>query len=223
MNLRELKNLIREATFQALSEITSSDELRNKVTEYLRLSKEANDLTATIKETLSLIDKKEKSASKILKEVDRYMTDFNVTLLEADDWVAEIKDQLKYKNAVLAYKELWEEALTKLNAQTKKVLDEMAAAQLENKAKETIKKLYITPIDKDLNEESVVSTLAATLKGLVKRILTVAKGFKEYKSVVKSLPKIAKPVQEGIEDKKVHTVPKGIKPLSYNKSKRYVR
>ena len=220
MDVVTLKKLIREATIQALSEISDSEELKSKISEYLLLSKEANELTESIKATLDLASAKQKSAEKMIKEVERYMNEYSISLLEADEWVAEIKDQLKYQRPTLGYKELWETALIKLNAATRNILQEMADAQLAEKSAEIIKKLQISPI----KEDNTFTTVLGYLQGYLKRVLDLVKSFRSYKEVVKNLPKIQSAVvQEGIIEKKIHTVPKGVQPLPYNTSKRYVR
>lgn len=162
---------------RTLLEIESEKELIGEINQYRKNSKEIEKLEASIADITKQIKDKSKGENTRLKQIINYMQDFQMNKVKADKWVAELSEVLKYSSPQPSYKGLWEEALSKLNAQTVSVLKQMEHTQVAAKAKETEPKLTIT--------ENIFKQGLDKLKSLLL-------SFKSYDATVKSLPPIEK-------------------------------
>jgi 8-oxo-dGTP pyrophosphatase MutT (NUDIX family) len=164
-----------------INEIESEDELKREISEYQKNSAEIEALQKALETKLKEIADKNKAENNRLKLIIDYMDRFNISKTQADDWVATLENKLKYSRPQPSYKELWEAALSKLNAQTVKVMKQLEHAQVDAKSKETEKKFKI-----DKLKEGILDNF--------KNFISKLKGFfnqgKEYIKTVKELPKL---------------------------------
>lgn len=134
---------IKALTKKILQEISSKEELSKEISEYKKNSAKITELQKSIEDVLKNIKSQSDEENKRLKLIIKYMDDFKINQAEGDDWVAELENVPKYKYPSASYKELWEEAMSKLNEATKKVLKQLENTQLDIKRKATEPKLTI--------------------------------------------------------------------------------
>jgi len=169
-----------------INEISNDEELTAGIVEYGRLTDEIAAKLASIQDTLDSIKALEKQSSSSLKNIERYVVDFQKTKVVADKWVLNVQNELKYKRLAPQYKELWEEALSKLNPATKAVLEKLKEAHLDAKSKETIDKISISKVD----EASFMDNVISVAKSFLSKLVSFIPVTKQYKQVVNNLPKV---------------------------------
>jgi len=182
---------------ESLDEISSQDDLSKEIAEYKKNSEEVKKLEASIADTLKKIKDISKGEDTRLKQIINYMQDFKVKQVKADKWVASLEEVAKYSRPQPSYKELWEEALGKLNAKTVDVMKQLEHAQVAEKSKETKPEFKVEPLKENLLDLAKKGMKFVTDK--IKGLLTTIKG---YKDVVDGLP-VIKAINEGWKKPKV--------------------
>lgn len=166
---------------KSLLEVIQDDvELENEISEYGKLTDEVEKKYKSIQSVLDEIGKIDNEAKTKYKEINKYMERFRKDEVKSGKWVALLEEKLKYKVVRPDYKELWNNALTKVNSATKKVLNELMNIQKEVKSKEMTNVFSIT------KNESVFSFL----KNLWKRFTSLFKSIDVFSKTVNKLPKI---------------------------------
>lgn len=172
-------NFISLITEKILNEISNEGELSKEISEYKKNSAKIDELKKSIENVLKQIKSGEDEEKKRLALIVKFMQDFNVKKAEGDDWVAELEQIPAFKYPSASYKELWEEAMSKLNEATKKVLKGFENAQLDTKRKQTKPELTIK--GKDLKENSNENLTLEDIINLPKDAVVVGGGYKYVK------------------------------------------
>lgn len=172
-------NFISLITEKILNEISNEGELSKEISEYKKNSAKIDELKKSIENVLKQIKSGEDEEKKRLALIVKFMQDFNVKKAEGDDWVAELEQIPAFKYPSASYKELWEEAMSKLNEATKKVLKGFENAQLDAKRKQTKPELTIK--GKDLKENSNENLTLEDIINLPKDAVVVGGGYKYVK------------------------------------------
>jgi len=183
MKVSTLKSIIREIIEEESKKdvpLNSSD-LSKLIDEYGINNEKLKKLEESIKSTLTQISEEEKSQKEKFKLIEKSLNHLQLTEQKATNWVASIKEKLKYKDAAkgISYKELWETALTKLNKATQNIMTELYNTNLEANKVATKKELEIGKIDEGILNK---------IKSLFLKFKSFIKSFQSYKSVVDSLP-----------------------------------
>jgi len=166
-----------------IEEISSEEELKKEIESYKKNSSEIEKLQKSIKETLDSISLKSKEEENRLKSIVQYMQNFDVTKVEADEWVATLETVPKYKYPSASYKDLWLEAMSKLNLATQKILKQFESAHLDTKRKETKPEFKISDIKENNILNKGINYILSKFKNLFYSI-------KNFNNVVKDLPKL---------------------------------
>lgn len=197
---------------ESLDEISSQDELSKEIAEYNKNSAELKKLEASIADTLKKIKDISKGEDTRLKQIINYMQDFKVKQVKADKWVASLEEVAKYSRPQPSYKELWEEALTKLNKSTVEVMKKLEHAQVSEKAKETKPEFKIEPLKENLLDlaKKGINFVVDKIKGLLGTV-------RKYKDVVDGLPVIKSEVNENEGQIKVGDKIKGTQGVTKDK------
>ena len=178
MKKSELRKMIREEIKIIHEAIESDKDLENEIRTYMNNKKSLDKLKAEYEKVINDITQQQKSLDIMFKEIKKYMERFNISEKIIDNWIAKLEEKLKYKKITPDYKTLWEEAIKKVNAQTKKVLDQLMDANKELKKNE--KKLELTI---ELSIKDIVKSIYEKIKGWFNSIVN-------YEKIAKSLPKI---------------------------------
>ena len=197
----KLRSVIRSI----LVEVKSDAEMQKAIEEYQSMMEEIDSLTASISETLNSIKTKDKDAKAIFKKMEKFMEtkvteNFESARVTTDKWVATLQREAKYKRIAPDYKEVYEEALTKLNAQTRAVVEAITEANVKAKEAATVDNLYIKAIGESkksrLTEANPLTAVLNKLKSwqtkftaLVQRVFT---NITKFEKIAERLPPIKK-------------------------------
>ena len=129
---------------------------------------------------LKALDKENKTR---FKEIQKFMQRFKIRNKQVGKIIATLEEKLKYKVPRPDYKAAWTEALTKVNAATRAVLDAVIEAQMELKRKATQDVLTI-------KSENLDEGLRNGLKLLMNKIKNLFISFGNYFKVTQKLPKV---------------------------------
>ncbi len=172
MPIRTIVSLV-----QMLNEIQSEEELEKEISNWKALQETINAKQSEIQSILDELKKMNDENSSRFKEVEKFMIRFNIKSKKVNNWIAEIKTELKYKVVRPDYKELWESAMTKVNEATKSVLQNLLNIQKDIKSKEVKNQLTIEGLG------SIVKNLFNNIKNW---ILSINK----FDKVTDNLPKV---------------------------------
>lgn len=145
-----MKKLIDEQTkirwnkLAGLNEAIEIDsDLDFAIKEYTTMQSKIDEEQQKIQNIIDSISNMEKENKSRFKDIETYMKRFNIDEKRVDSWLAKLEESLKYKVPRPDYKELWLNALDKVNEATKRVMEELKNAQLEFKKSEKEIKLNI--------------------------------------------------------------------------------
>lgn len=164
-------------------DINNEKELIKEIKNYKKMEAEISEKQKLIEAQTNEIKKLEKANSTAFSNIEKYMTKFNISKQTANDWIAELEEVLKYKVPRPDYRAAYEEALDKLNAQTRKVLEDIVKQQIETKKTMKDLKLSINKVDEGVFD--VIKKMFNGLKSLFKNTIFFGK-------IVDKLPKIKK-------------------------------
>ena len=177
--MEALRKIIRELLIQ---ELDSEDGLKAEIEAYKKGSKEIEELQKSIEDVLKKIKAKTSEEAARQKLIIKYMSDFKINKVQADKWVATLETVKANQYPSVSYKEVYEQALSKLNEATVKVIKKIEADHLMVKAQATKPELKITDIEENVISKGV-DWVISKFKGLFLAI-------KDYNKTVKELPKL---------------------------------
>jgi hypothetical protein len=163
-----LRKLVREELESYMKEEVNVDELTNVVNEFIRLQAELDNVEIELQPILDAQKSKGKLRDATLAKIESMLVTADEKEKIAGDWAVKLETVAKYKKIQPAYKELWEESLTKVNSAIKNVLMEFERLHKESKSAETKNQLSIGPIKE--NTGSPLSGLVKAYSELIKSI-----------------------------------------------------
>lgn len=167
MKKSDLKVLIESI----IKEISSEEDMVSLLNDTQLLTEKLDSVISQNKTILDSINKIKKERDDSFKRLEKAMIVAEKTEIKSKNWLAQVKEELKYKVAKNEYKGLWESALNKLNEATRNILVALQEEQLELKRLEKEKVLSITSINENKTTDSITSIL-------------------DYSAVVSDLPEI---------------------------------
>lgn len=117
MRKSELRQIIRE---EILNEVNLDDEMNQKINEFGELSNEIDKLNSTLKKLKSRYTELESSIRPILEEI----SDLKQSSIQTNKYLVTIKRK-GFDRENFKYKEAFETSLTKVNKQTRAILEEV--------------------------------------------------------------------------------------------------
>lgn len=157
----------------------SDDQLANDIQSYFRMQKQLQDKRSLIQDQINQIQAMDKSLATRFKKIQTYMESNEISEKKVNDWVARLNTVAKYKRITPDYKQMWSEALKKVNEATRRVLEQIKIANEQTKR-------AATKIELELVEENVFDVI----KSLFTKFVRLFKAFDNYKRVSDSLPRI---------------------------------
>lgn len=158
---------------------SSDDELENDIKEYFRLQKQYQTKRALIQQKLDELEALNKSLKDKFEKIQNYMEENNISQKKVKNWVARLVVVIKYKRVSADYKQIWGEALKKVNKATRRVLQQIKIANEQAKR-------AATKIELQLVEENILDIV----KSLYTKFAGLFKALNDYKRVSNSLPKL---------------------------------
>ena len=178
MKSTEFKNVVREIILEMITEV--DDSINKKIDEFGELSNEMD----RVKKQLEDLKRKYSAIEDELRPVMEELKKNKQKFLETEKYLIAIKKS-GYDKTTFAYKDAFDTALTKVNGQTKKLLQELL---------ETTKK--VTPIATSIGvqtKEGFVSDLLKKMKGffskLIPSFMKTNKSLDELQSIAKKMIK----------------------------------
>ena len=169
-----------------LNEGVSDVDVKNKISEYKKISEKVSKLQKEIEEKVGdLLTQKEhleKGAKDSLKQIEKMMIVLSVIEIKNDGLVAKISEELKYKVVRANFQDLWETGLTKVNEATEKILRDLKVTQEELKSKETEKRFSI-------KEEGIMGGIMLWLKSMINKLKDSMDSFKTASDELENLVK----------------------------------
>ena len=162
-----------------IKEEVNQDNLKEEIELYKKNSAEVAEMQKSIEDVLKKVKEKTSQENSRLKAIINFMKNFDLKKVEADKWVAELEESPAFTSPAISYKDMYEKALTKVNAATLTVIKKLEAEHLLGKA--AMKKTDLKITDKPINEG--VGGFVNWLKGLIPAV-------KNYNKVVDELPEI---------------------------------
>ena len=179
-NTSKVKNLIKKIIREELEDSGLTEEsLEQSIKEYFKLQKELEALEIQLEPLLKSKKSADAQQTRILNAVQMWMEINKKDNVIVKNWVIKLSQVLKFKKPTPSYKDLWEDALRKVNKATQDVLNGHLKAHLEFKKSEKVPSLTIEPIQE-------VSNDSAGFAGLLK----AAKAAKELHAMVGTLPSV---------------------------------
>lgn len=146
---------------------------------YFTIQKQLQAKRALIQQQLDQLEAMDKSLSTRVKKIQDYMEKNQVSQRRVKQWVARLSTVAKYKRVAPDYKQMWGEALKKVNEATRRVLEQIKIANEQAKR-------AATKIELQLVEEGIMDIV----KNLFSKFVGLFKAFDSYEKVSNSLPQI---------------------------------
>lgn len=178
MNLRNeilLRSIIREAI---LLENEISPQIEQQIDEFAELSDEIDRVNAHLKKLKSRFSYLEDTLRPVLEDLDQQ----SQSAIQTEKYLLTIKRK-GYDRTNVKYKEAFEEAITKVNAQTRRILEEV----LESTKSTTrvVSKLGVQPV----TESNILQRIVGKLRGVWGKLTNKLKRNKKDLNTLQQLAK----------------------------------
>lgn len=163
-----------------LLEQNSNFNLQKQIESYFSLSKEIEQKKKQLQKQLLQMQTMDKSLKNKFSKIEKYMAQYDISQKRVHTWVARLRTVAKYKRIQPDYKDMWGEALTKVNQATRKVLQSILTANVEVKKS-------ATKIQLELLEQGLLDIV----KGLIQKFGKLFTKISQFSKISKNLPKIS--------------------------------
>jgi len=163
MKTSELTRIIKRVIMEEFE--SNSDHIQSLATDYLDSKAKLAEFLAEFGHIIIQHNELSGAEKKKATQLEKMMKKFNIIKHVADKMVFEIVTLPKYKVLRPDYKEVFETALSKLNAATQRIINDITQLQLTKKSAETTDSLKISKLN-ELESSETLSTLDDIESGL---------------------------------------------------------
>lgn len=156
------------------------EQLDKMIADYFKLQKDLEKFRDDNRQIIKKLAEKDKKLSTVRKSMEKYMIENQVEERKVNKWVVTLKKIAKFKRITPDYKQLYLQALTKVNLATRNILNGLMESHKQGKKAQTKWDMQTT----------VQQGVFDVFKAFFTKLKTLFGAFNNYKKVASSLPKI---------------------------------